>query len=124
MLHNAARVFQKHCQIKEDSNGDLYYDGVQFYKIPEWDTEKYNKLSKEFDTWVEECHQLIIDATKAANWFREVVRRDINPMFFASEKFIATYPWSGGMGLSHQYLLKEYSQEEKERLPNSLLEEQ
>lgn len=125
LLHKAARVFQKHCQIKEDGNGNLYYDGVQFYKIPEWDTEKYNRLSEEFDRWVEECHQLVIDATKAANWFREVVRRDINPMFFAADgKFVATYPWSEDMGLSHQYLLPEYTQDEKSSLPDSLPEDE
>lgn len=124
LLHKAAEVFQEHCQIKEDGNGNLYYDGVQFYKISEWDREKYNRLSKEFDVWVEECHQLVIDATKAANWFREVVRRDINPMFFAAEKFVATYPWSGDMGLSYQYLLPEYTQDEKDSLPDSLPEDE
>jgi hypothetical protein len=82
-------------------------------------------LSEEFDMWVEECHHLIIDATKAANWFREVVRRDINPMFFAADgKFVATYPWSVDMGLSHQYLLPEYTQDEKSSLPNSLPEDE
>lgn len=121
LLHNAARVFQKHCQIKEGENGNFYYEGEQFYKNQECDTEKYNRLSKEFDGWLEECHQLIFDATKAANWFREVVRRDINPMFFAADgKFIVTYPWSGDMGLSHQYFLLEYTQDEKDSLPDTL----
>lgn len=45
-------------------------------------------------------------------------------MFFAVEgKFIATYPWSGDMGLSHRYLCPEYTQEEKDSLPDSLLVE-
>jgi len=121
LLYNATQVFYKHCEIKKDSNGNLFYEGVQFYKIPKHDTDQYRKLGQEFDDWVEECHQLIIDATKAANWFREVVRRDINPMFFATEgKFIATYPWQSE--LAHQYLLPEYTQEEKDSLPDSLLE--
>lgn len=125
LLHRAARVFQRHSEIKEDVNGNLYYKGVQFYKISEWDTEKYNRLIKEFDVWVEECHQLVIDATRAANWFREVVRRDINPMFFAADgKFVATYPWSADMGLSHRYLLPEYTQDEKDSLPDSLPEDE
>jgi hypothetical protein len=125
LLHKAAGVFQKHCKIEEDHDGNLFYDGVQFYRILEWDTKRYNKLSQEFDDWVEECHQLIIDATKAANWFREVVRRDINPLFFAAEgKFIATFPWSGDMGLSHTYLLPLYTQEEKDSLPDSLSEDE
>ena len=125
LLHKAAKVFQENCQIKEDLNGNLYYVGVQFYKIPEWDTEKHSKLLQEFNEWVEACHQLVIDATRAANWFREVVRRDINPMFFAADgKFVATYPWSGDVDLSHQYLLPEYTQDEKDSLPDSLPEDE
>ncbi|MEM8810006.1 MAG: HNH endonuclease [Cyanobacteria bacterium P01_G01_bin.38] len=110
LLDKAAKTFQKHCKIEDNGNGNLFYDGVQFYKIPEWDTGVYEKLAHEFNEWVKECHQLIIDSTKAANWLREVVRRDINPMFFASEgKFVATSPWSGGIGLSHTYLLPIYT---------------
>jgi len=125
LLHKAARVFQKHCKIQEDSNGKLFYDCDKFYEIHEWNVKRYNKLSQEFDVWLEECHELIIDATKAANWFREVVRRDINPMFFAVEgKFIVTLPWSGDFGLSHTYLLPVYTQEEKDCLPDSLIEDE
>lgn len=126
LLHKAATLFKKHCKIEGNNDENRFYRGVQFYKISEWDIERYDKLSHEFDDWVEECHQLIIDATKAANWFREVVRRDINPMFFAAEgKFIATYPWSSGdIGLSHTYLLSEYVQQEKDSLPDSLSEDE
>lgn len=121
LLYKAAQVFLIHCKIEKDHNGNRFYYG----EIPVWDTKLYNKLGKEFDDWVKECHRLIIDATKAANWFREVVRRDINPMFFASEgKFIATYPWSGDMGFSHTYLVPVYTQEEKDSLPDSLSEDE
>ncbi len=40
------------------------------------DLEKYK-------SWLEECWTLVREATRAANWFADVVRRDINPMFFA-----------------------------------------
>jgi hypothetical protein len=117
LLYKSAQVFEKHCEMKEDNNGNIFYRGIQFYKISEWDQEKYHKLLENFEEWIEECHQCIFDATKAANWFREVVRRDINPIFFAKEgKFVATYPWSTGGGLSHQFLLLEYTQEEKDCL--------
>jgi len=55
LLCNAANVFQRHYEIRDDGNGNLYYQGQQFYKIPYWDTEKYNQLSAEFDDWVEKC---------------------------------------------------------------------
>ncbi|MBH8575141.1 HNH endonuclease [Nostocaceae cyanobacterium CENA369] len=114
LLDKATRVFQKHCNIAKDNDGNLFYDADQFYQISE---------SQEFNDWVEECYQPIIDSTKAANWFREVVRRDINPMFFAAEgKFIATYPFTGDIGLSPSYLVPVYTQEEKDSLPDSLSE--
>ena len=121
LLHEAAQEFQKHCEIKEGSDGHLFYRAVQFYKTS-WDPARYDKLLREFEEWIEECHRLIMEAAKAANWFREVVRKEVNPMFFVTEgKFMTTYPWSGDGGLSHQFLLLEYKQEEKDRLPDSLL---
>lgn len=125
LLNKAARVFQKHSKIQRYNDGARFWEGVKFYKISVWNTERYDKLAKEWDDWIEECHQLIIAATKAANWFREVVRRDINPMFFAAAgKFTVTYRCSENMGLLHPYLLPEYTQEEKANLPDSLSEDE
>lgn len=106
LLHRTAEVFRNNAEIKEYNDGKFYYDGHRF---------------QDFDV----CYQLVIDATKAANWFRAVVRRDINPMFFAEEgEFIARYPWSvGDMGFSQTYLKYIYTQEEKDYLPDSLTED-
>jgi nucleoside phosphorylase len=121
LLNNASVTFQKHCTTEKGGNENSYYQGIQFYNIPEWDPEKYNKLGKEFDDWVKECHELIMDSTRAANWFRAVVRRCIDPMFFATEgKFVAAYPLS--KGFDDQYLLLEYTEEEKASLPGCLLD--
>lgn len=120
LLNKAANTFQENYnyEIYQCSDGRKFYNGIRFYKILEWNPERYHKLLQEYDDWVEKCHQLIIDATKAANWFREVVKRDINPMFFAVEgKFIVTY---SPLNFSIESLLPEYTQEEKDRLPDSL----
>lgn len=123
LLHASARCFQQHCKTENFSDGSRRLVGVEFNKISEWDPEKYHKLRVEFDNWVEECHGLVIESTKAANWFRDVVRRDINPLFFAAEgKFMATYPFSADLGLSTTYLKAEYLEEEKSSLPQSLTE--
>lgn len=119
LLDKSAALFREHCDLKEDSNGNLYYQGDRFYRIQEWDQNKYYSLLHKFDDWVQQCHQLILDSTKAANWFRDVVRRDINPMFFATEKFTVIYPWSESF--SHKHLLLEYEHAEKNCLPECLL---
>lgn len=78
LLYRAVKTFQKHCAIKENCDGTLFYDGVRFYQNLKENTKLYDERCQEFDDWVEECQQLIIDATKAVNWFREIVRRDIS----------------------------------------------
>jgi len=109
LLHRIAKIFQNNATTKPYNGGKFFYHG---------DTSIQN-----FDGWVTVCHQLVIDATKSANWFREVVRRDINPIFFATEgKFIVTLPWSGDCGFSHTYLPPIYTQGEKDSLPDALIE--
>lgn len=120
VILEAFQTFELHAEERENS-----LIATQFYKIREWNPERYHKLAKEFDVWIDKCHNLVFEATKAANWVAEVVRREINPLFFATEgKFIAMYPHSSGpLGLSDSYLLLEYTDEEKQAMPELFLEQ-
>lgn len=58
----------------------------------------------------------MIEATKAANWMADIVRRDINPLFFATKGkfFIVMGPYDG---LEFRSYFFEYTEKErKERL--------
>lgn len=89
---------------------------VRFYKITN-PNPNYDEDLKKYDDWVEECCQLVYETTKAANWFADVVRREINPLFFLEKgKFIVE---EGPMAdLSNRTRLLEFTEEEKTRFPD------
>ena len=70
------------------------------------------------DRWERYLDELIIEVVKAANWLADLVRRDINPLFMATDgKF------SLMMGLSDKFsfstIVPEYSTDEKGQLIDS-----
>jgi hypothetical protein len=79
-IYEAIQAFMEHCEPK---NGRLFEE--KFYKIREWNPPLYEQLSKEYDAWHDKCENHVIEATKAANWLAGVVRRDVNPLFFATK---------------------------------------
>ncbi len=115
MLH-AVELFQRHAQ-REGSQ----LKGIRFYKADDrdWDWEQEQRIQKSYDKWIDDCGRLIFEATKAANWLADVVRRDINPLFFAIEgKFLVTHgPY---FGLRYKTELREYTSEQKTQLPEAL----
>lgn len=113
LLHRAAQKFREH----SERHGEILYPH-KFYKSLGWN-ENYDRDGKIYDNWIDDCHNLIREATKAANWFADSVRKEINPMFFAEKgKFLIEHgPF---VDLSFHTELLEYSEDEKSNLPNSL----
>ena len=115
-LNDAAQTFSVN---SNEVNGFLF--PVKFYKMGGWN-ENYHKDLKRYVKWVEKCHKLILDATKAANWFAEIVRRDINPLFFAEHgKFLINKDVYSETSFYSRVL--EFSEEEKKKLPDKLFDE-
>ncbi len=113
LIHRAAQLFLEH----SEGHGDRLYP-YKFYKAHGFN-KNYDKDIEAYKAWVEECHQLVRDATKAANWFADCVRKEINPLFFAEKgKFLVMEgPF---IDMSFRTALIEYSDEEKIKLPKSL----
>ena len=112
LLHEAAIKFMEHSQnIDGRLLPDKFYRTVVFNSNYDQDG-RYNK-------WLQECWELMTQASCAANWFADVVRRDINPMFFAERgKFVVLkgpFP-----DLSIRFSIPEFSEEQKAGLPESL----
>lgn len=112
-LHRAAQKFLEHAVLIND-----IYHADKFYKITPYD-KNYDEDLRRYIEWIQNCHNLIEEGTKAANWFADVIRRDINPMFFAEKgKFLITQgPFED---LSFRTKSLEFTNEEKEQMPDSL----
>ena len=113
LLHRAAQTFQEH----SETHGDRLHP-YKFYKAFGYNYN-YDEDIERYKEWIIKCHHLIREATKAANWFADVVRRDVNPMFFAEKgKFlIMEGPF---MDMSFGTALVEFNESEKNELPDSL----
>jgi hypothetical protein len=113
LLNSAAQTFLEHSDLR----GDMYFP-YKFYKANPHNPN-YDRDLVAYENWLDECHTLIHQATKAANWFADVVRRDVNPMFFAEKGrfLIIVGPHED---LSYRTRLIEYSIDEKKSLPDSL----
>ena len=112
-MHEAIETFVKHCKRCEGQDDILEED--RFYHIPEWNPPLYERLSKEYEAWHDKCENHVIEATKAVNWLADVVRRDINPLFFATKGkfFIVMGPFDA---LEFRSFFLEYTEKEKKEI--------
>jgi len=118
VLNEASNIFLKHAIYDGTSHvADRFYHSAKH-------RDDEQRLVQEYEDWRQDCYYLIFEATKAANWFAEVVRRDINPMFFALEgKFVVTRESWENAALNLSTMLLEYSQEERKALPDTFCQE-
>jgi len=111
-IYEAIETFIEHCEPSKTRDNILVEE--RFYKSQGWieDDKVYQQLFNEYDAWQKKCKNHIIEATKAANWFADVVRRDINPLFFATKGkfFVIMGPYDD---LKWRSLFFEYTEEEK-----------
>lgn len=110
-LNIAAQTFMEHAEL----HGDIYYPH-KFYKTGGWN-ENYDKDADKYIEWIKFCHRMLREATKSANWFADIVRRDINPMFFAEKGRFLTME---GDVLGFETKLHTYTAEQRDSLPESL----
>ena len=115
LLSRAAKTFLEHSDLRSDNvlRPNKFYKSGGFNPNYDADIERYKE-------WVLRCHDLVREATKAANWFAEIVRRDVNPMFFVEKgRFMIE---EGPLGdFDYTSSCPEFTQEEKDALPNSIV---
>ena len=95
----------------------------KFYKEGGFNPNYHSDL-RLYQQWIDSCHRLIIESSCAANWFADVVRRDINPMFFAEKGKFVVLDGPFIPNLNYIARIPEYSTEDKNGLPESLAEEE
>ena len=123
LLFEALKIFKEYQEEEIQEDGSYFYKGIKFYKLEHHPPQKYSQLLQEFLLWVEDCHLLIFEATKSANWFRDAVRVDIDPLFFAREGKFWLHPHSvgepGSRGIEDPCITPTYTPQEITELLNS-----
>lgn len=83
ILQDFIEVFHNHAK-KVGPKKDLY-ETEKFYKIPDWDESKYNRLLKKYNYHVDLVQDLLLELTRAANYICHKVREYIIPSFRLEE---------------------------------------
>jgi hypothetical protein len=115
-LGKARDTFMRHSEYGQRL-GEGVFETIPFYKLI-WheDQSVYERLLSKYNDWELECFFWLWISTKAANWLSDVVRRDINPMFFAVE---GRFVFDGGIDQCSGRV-PEFSEEEKKILPDGI----
>jgi hypothetical protein len=111
-LGRAANVFMEHMESIED-----FYIAHRFYKAKSFNPN-FNKDVKAFEDWLDRCYEMVFLSTKAANWFADTVRRDINPMFFAEHGKFTIFDGPHADPIT-RISLPEFTSQEKQRFPDA-----
>ncbi len=107
--------------IKNAESTKEEYVEDRSYKRTWHEEEIFRKFADRRDRWERCLDELIREVVKAANWFADIVRRDINPVFMATQgKFSLVY--GPDEYLSFQTIIPEYSHDEKRQLIDSYKE--
>lgn len=109
-----ANIFLKHCK-----KSGQYYQEDRFYKITEWNDEKYNNLLRRYEKWRRVYLDCFYDLARTLNWFADVVRRDINPFFFSKE---GRFTIVEGDVLGYTPNIYQFTESEKEKMPQLILD--
>jgi hypothetical protein len=117
-LFDAYQEFVRHAT----RSGDKVL-GHRWYKpsgLRELSPAEEAELQTQYDAWIDKCAATIFESTKAANWVAEIVRRDLDPLFFAVQgKFVVTHGPYADFEFVSQVL--EYTLDEKDARPGVLL---
>ena len=113
VLHEAVQTFLDHADEE-----DGFFVPRKFYKDRWYSQSEYKRRANLYEAWMYDCKMLVLEATKAANWFADVVRRDLNPAFFSDKgRFVVTSTFVN----QGDTVLLEYTPEERLTLPGAFL---
>jgi hypothetical protein len=76
------------------------------------------ELAAKRDRWEKYLEELVVEVVKSANWFAEIVRRDVNPLFMATNGRFSLVVGPDDR-LSLNTMVYEYSSDEKVQLVKS-----
>jgi hypothetical protein len=108
--------YMKKAERHETEEGRFVED--RSYKRQWHSEERFRELHNIHERWERYLEDLIVEVVKAANWLAELVRRDINPLFMATDGRFSLI-WGPDDNLSFHTIAPEYSTDEKRQLIDS-----
>ncbi|WP_408631738.1 hypothetical protein [Methylocystis borbori] len=83
VLNDLNLVFNRHAKKRHDDDDELWTE--KFYKINEWNPERYHNLSRQYDYHVDLVQDLVLELTRAGNLICDKFRANILPSYRLSE---------------------------------------
>ncbi|MGA2440420.1 MAG: HNH endonuclease [Tepidisphaeraceae bacterium] len=111
-LMGMAEHFLLHAEINDA--GTKWREDRFYKRGGSWNPNYVRDLA-DYRKWAGQHVSNVVEATKAANWFADAVRRHINPMFFATEGHFTATVGDGKMG--EITAVFEYTIEERRNMP-------
>lgn len=112
VLRDLFNVYFLHVRSKEK-----VYIADRFYKAGGRYNSNYHQDLEKYSIWEKKVTLLSFEATKAANWFADSVREELNPLFFTTEGRF-TIVQGPDMEMKYTTYIPQYSDEEKIQLPS------
>ncbi len=121
VLQDFLNVFDQH--IDYDKEDERFIRTKKFYKIREWNEERYAKLGKQYDTHVNLVNDLFFELTRAANFVCDRVRESIFHGYRLKEGALLIERHNVGFELKTVRVRVEYKDEERTDMPYPGLKE-
>jgi len=121
VLRDFINVFEAHVRQERENDSGIYTE--KFYKIQWHEQERYDKLSKQYESHVDLVCDLFFELTRAANYICDRVRENIFPDYRLEEGVLLIERNSVGFQLETIRARVEYRGEERTDHPYPGLEE-
>jgi HNH endonuclease len=115
VLQDFLNVFDRHTEHTKKS--DDYFYTEKFYKIREWNPDRYHKLARQFDNHVDLVNDLFFELTRAANYICDRVRECLFPGYRLREGVLLVDRHYVGFELKTEYARVEYRGKERTKSP-------
>jgi hypothetical protein len=124
-IHNLKNVLNDYLKVFDEHAEKVGNNGIwtkKFYKISEWDTERYERLSEKYDYHISLVLDLACELTRAMNYLFDNVRADLLQNFRLNEGvlLIETGP---SMDMTWTTIRLEYKENERTEYPYPGLKE-
>ena len=113
ILHDFINVYRRFIDFTIDDDQKERYFTERFYKIKEYDVERYPSLLERYNYHSDLLEDLIFELTRSANRIVEMIRKDLAPGYRQREGYLILHRGMDENLKEHAYRLLYRSEEER-----------